>query len=306
MFHSPPLTTVNVTQQTNSSYQETGPQVWNDKILYTNFGGSQDIDIWQKDVDGVAQPLIEAPGQQWLTSFYKNKVTYSSYDETASKYDVHVYDISKNVDTKITNSIDSYDNGVTNGKEVAYLKGGPCGTLYLYNIKKATTKQVADNVCTPKISEDWLIYNGNGTSGPGIYGYNLKNQKYKVIYAGQGPVDTINISDETVIWMKPEGNRYQIMTKDLDSNKQRTLLDTTEYNANNPSISKKYAVWGKSSTPGQAGVEGVDLKTGKLFEVFTEGPHQNTNLETAIEGDTVVWKAWRTGNGDIYSARISK
>lgn len=85
-----------------------------------------------------------------------------------------------------------------------------------------------------------------------------------------------------------------------------TLSETSVYSMSWPSISKRYAVWGKVTSQHVSGIEGVDLKTGEVFEIQEQGPHQNGNISPIISGNIAAWMAWRTGNGDIYAAIINK
>lgn len=55
-----------------------------------------------------------------------------------------------------------------------------------------------------------------------------------------------------------------------------------------------------------SGVEGFDLKNNSVFEIQEQGSHQNGNISPIVDGNIAAWMAWRTGNGDIYSALINK
>lgn len=249
--------------------------------------------------------FFKKPGQQFLDGLYKNLVVYEDFNDNTQKYSVHLYNIKTGHDSLITPGPNSYGSGGTNGKYVVYIDGGVCGKLMLYNIMSKVTSPLAEGVCIPKISGHWVIWHGNGAAGPGIYGYDLSTKQYFEVSVGDGPYDTSSINNNKVVWMTPTGSRYRIMLKDLVSNSVRTLLDTTNYYVNYPAVSRQFVVWGKSISPGVAGVEGIDLKTSQLFEIYPQGPHQNTNLAPAIWGHTAVWQAWRTGNGDIYGATLT-
>jgi hypothetical protein len=208
------------------------------------------------------------------------------------------------LDKLITPGPGNFDSGVTNGQYVAYLNGGACGTLMTYKIASGATSQIATSACTPKISGDNLIWIGTGSQGPGIYGYNLISKKAFTVVTGTG-LDTPNIYQNTVVWVVHGAVQSQIMSKDLSNGKVTTLINAS-YSLDYPAVSSQFVVWGNSHAPGTAGVEGIDLQTKQIFEVFPQGPHQNTNLPTAISGNVAVWSAWRTGNGDIYGATLTK
>lgn len=299
-------TRVEVRQLTNTPYQERDPIVWRDTIAYTNYGGSQGIDIWAHDRKSNNHPLIERPGSQFLDAFNDDLVVYEELDDATQQYAIRLYNTKSKKDIQISSGTGSYGSGGTNGDYVTYIEGGACGKLMLYHIKFRATSQLADTACTPKISKNWVIWNGNGDAGPGIYGYNLDRQRNVEVNVGSGAADTINLFEDAAVWMQTDGTQYKIMYKDLRTGKLLQLLNTSSYYVNYPAVSDKYVVWGKSTAPGQAGVEGINLKSGEVFEIYPQGPHQNTNLTPSIWCDVVTWQAWRTGNGDIYSALIAR
>ena len=49
----------------------------------------------------------------------------------------------------------------------------------------------------------------------------------------------------------------------------------------------------------------IAAKTGEIFEIQEQGPHQNGVIAPQLGGNIAAWMAWRTGNGDIYVAEIN-
>lgn len=295
-----------VFQITNTPYQETHSLIYGNMVVYTTFGGVGGIDIWGYDLETKTNfPIIEKTGQQWVDHLYKNWLVYEDFDGSSQTYDIRLYNLKTKKDELITPGSSSYSSGSTNGKEIVFLDGGACGQLMVYTIKTKVTKKLADDVCIPKVSNRFVIWSGREPSGPGIYGYDLIKDEYIEVNTGEGFADTIDIYKNKVVWMTYTGSRYRIMIKNLVNGKVRTLLDTTDYYVNYPAVSERYVVWGKSLVADTAGVEGIDLKTDQIFEIYPQGPHQNTNLAPAIWKNIAVWGAWRTGNGDIYGSILN-
>ena len=92
----------------------------------------------------------------------------------------------------------------------------------------------------------------------------------------------------------------------LKTKQEQLVYTSPNYWISWPSISNRYAVWGKNTAQHISGVEGIDLRTGQVFEIQEQGQHQNDNMSAFVEGNIVAWMAWRTGNGDIYGASINR
>jgi beta propeller repeat protein len=118
--------------------------------------------------------------------------------------------------------------------------------------------------------------------------------------------DTASIQGHQVVWQEFDGATYSIKLYDTAKRVMQTIVSTSQY-VNYPATDGRWVVWGQSPNvhAGQASIEGYDLQNNQNFELFGLGPQQNTNIIPEISGDTVVWQAWRTGNGDIYGATIS-
>jgi hypothetical protein len=299
-----------VFQLTDTPYQETHAFIDKNLVVYSAFTGAGDhwIDVWGYDLRTHQNfPIIERVGQQWVSGFHENKIVYEQFNDATQRYSIRMYNLKTKKDIGISSDENkTYSSGVTNGREVVYIEGGACGKLWVYPLHHGNDMQLADHACIPRISGHRVFWVGSDPDGSGLHGYDLTSHQHFAVWVGQGAVDTFNVSDDKVIWMQPAASHYKILLKDLRRGTVRTLLDTTDYYVNYPSVSRRFAVWGKSLSPGTAGVEGIDLKTGQIFEVFPQGPHQNTNLATEMYRNTAIWQAWRTGNGDIYGATLKK
>lgn len=301
-------THVNLFQITTDGSQQKDPLIYKNKVVYDSLG-----DIWGFNLDTkVNYPVIEKPGQQYVTGFFKNLIVYEDINEIAVTSDVRLYNLETGKDKVINEESSSYGGGVTNGRFVAYIKGGACGNLYLYNIKKQTSNKIFDLTCSPlRISDDTLIFASTDPQGTNITGYNLKTNKLFDVIADPGYQESANIFKDKVVYLEylsgpAYGDYNAIKMKDLKTGEKKTIYESTTTTIQWPAVSGKYVVWSESSAQHVNGVKAANLKTGEVFEVQPQGPHQNSHTQPSIWKNTAVWMSWRTGNGDIYGAEFSK
>lgn len=301
-FRSPPK--VDVYNLSNTPYSE------------KFFTIHKDIVYWLDSSNGIIygydfskqknSPLFEnqpvLPNLYSIVAYDGRYLVYNIYDNVS--YNINVYDIKKDKVIAITEGSGSRIATDYEERILVYIDGGACGKLYTYNIVTSERKLISEEVCgTANISERFIVWSYAVSSGAGIFGYDLrKDKKYDI---ATGPIyrSSPDISNKKVIWAV-NNNNPQIYIYDLRTNKESLLYKGSNYTVSWPSISKRYAVWGKNTTQHVSGVEGIDLRTGQIFEIQEQGPHQNDNLSAIIDDNIVAWMAWRTGNGDIYGAEI--
>ncbi len=302
-------TSVNLFQITTDGSQQTQPLIDRDLVAYTNHGGSQGIDIWGYDLDNKENfPIIEKSGQQFLTGLHNDLLVYEDVDDL-SNYDVHLYNMKKEEDTEVASGAAAQGGGVTDGKYVVYVNGGACGTIQAYNIKKKTTMQISSSGCSPlSISDGTVVWANGAPGGTNIYGYNFKKNTSLDVVVDPDFQESPNIFNDSVVYVEYTtgalGDYQAIKMKNIHTGEKKTIYETTTSTVQSPSISDKYVVWSESTAQHVGGVQGANLKTGEVFEIQEQGPHQNSHTTTSVWKNTAVWMAWRTGNGDIYGAEF--
>jgi len=305
-------TSVNLFQITTDGSQQKDPIIYNDLVAYTNYGGSGGIDIWIDDLkNNENYPVIEKAGQQFLTGFEDNLIVYEDVDDTTLTSDVRLYNLKTKQDIPIATGSGSQGGGVTNGKEIIYINGGACGTLNVYNLKTKTTAEIYPLTCSPiRISGDIVVFPASDPHGTNIRGYDLKKKQVFDIATDDGFQESPNIFDDNVVWLHYTTGAYgdynAIVIKNLRTKKQNVIYQSSTDTLQYPAISNKYIVWSQSSAQHVGGVMGANIKTGEVFEIQAQGSHQNSHTTPSILKDTAAWMAWRTGNGDIYGAILSK
>lgn len=216
-----------------------------------------------------------------------------------TSFDVTIYDYKNKTYFPVTsqsgnqNAVDYDNQTILYVDEQTY----PCGKLYAYRIPSKIHQLLADNICLPaRISQDIVIW----TEGNTIWGFKLnQNRKFKVTDEASSPAD---IYGNQILWITDNGNPCLVHLKNIITSNEKILYQGNKCDLTWPQLDKRYAVWGKSTEQHIAGVEGIDLFTGEVFTIQEQGPHQNGVISPQIEGNTVAWMAWRTGNGDIYGS----
>lgn len=296
-------TTANTFQITTDGSQQKDSLIQKNIIAYDSLS-----DVWAYDLDTqVNYPLIQKDGEQYLTGFYKNLILYDNIDIGVSTSEVRMYNSETGKDTLIAGGSVSHTGGVTNGKYVIYLDGGACGPIHAYNIKKETDAVISPNGCGPlRISADIVIWGYGAPGGSNIYGYNLDNNLLFDVVSDLGFQESPNIFDDKVVYLDyitgSLGDYNAIKMKDLKSGQESTIYESETSTLQWPAISDKYAVWSESTAQHVNGIKAADLKTGDVFEVQAQGPHQNSHTMPSIWKNMATWMSFRTGNGDIYAS----
>lgn len=305
-------TEVNTFRITTDGSQQTGPLIYRDLVVYTNYGGSDGIDIWGYNLRTKENfPIIEKTGQQFLTGFHRNLVVYEDVDDITLTSDVRLYNLRTGEDILIAGGGGSQGSGVTNGRFVVYIDGGACGKLYVYHLRRKTTTLLTETACHPvRIWRHTVVWNYAAPGGTNVYGYDLLRKKLFDVTTADGFQEAPNIFGNKVVWHHYTSGAYgtyqAIMMKDLRTENEKIIYETTSDSLGWPAIFGRYIVWSQSSEQHVGGVMGSDFRTGEIFEVQEQGPHQNSHTMPSIWRNTAVWMAWRTGNGDIYGANLSK
>jgi hypothetical protein len=173
-----------VFQITNDPAEQNGPLIDDNLVAYTNWAGSQGIDIWGYDLTTKTNfPIIEKAGTQFLDGLHDDLVVYEDFDEGTHTYKIHLYNRSTGEDTLVTPGSASYGSGGTDGTDVVYIDGYACGKLMVYHIKSGLTEQLSGSACTPKISSHNVVWL-DSANGPKILGYHLSSHRQYVVYNG--------------------------------------------------------------------------------------------------------------------------
>ena len=299
-FPSPSLAATTVTdvfRLTFSDQLEDWPVIYKDAICWADPRGG----VYCNDMNSHSefpllkeeQPLSDLFG---LVGIDNRFIVYNRFTEENS-FDVAVYDLKKKEEIRVTDEIGFQWAHDYDDQTLIYTSGGICGNLYSYDIRSEEKTLISEFSCGPaKISQENIVW----TDGTIVYGYDLRIKKLFEIAYGAQP----DIFNQYVVWVQSDGKTNAVYLKNLFTGIEKILHSSDQYDFTWPTISEKYAIWGKSTTQYIAGVEGIDLKTGEIFTLQSQGSHQNSVINPQIAGNIASWMAGRTGNGDIYGAII--
>lgn len=300
-------TVANTFQITTDSSQQTSPFIDKNLAVYTS-----NSDIWGYDFDlNTNFAVLEKDGQQFTTDLFNNLVVYEDMPTGETDSDVRLYNINTGIDTLIAGGSGSEAGGVTNGKYVIYINNGACREIHAYNIKKKTDSMISPSGCQPlRVDGNIVVWPNGAPGGSNIYGYDLMKEELLDIVTDDGFQESPNIFQNKVVWLDYTtgalGDYNAIKVKNLKNGDTQTIYESTTSTLQSPSVSNRYVVWSESTAQHINGIQAADLKTGKVFEVQAQGPHQNSHTSTDIWRNMAVWMSFRTGNGDIYGSEFTK
>lgn len=302
---APPSQSVDVVRLTFNGNRDDWPVIYKDNVYWIDArGGIYGYNFTTKTEFPFFTGVLPFTNLYGLVAFNGRYIVYDSYDNV--NYNVRIYDTKTLEDFAVSDTAVSRYATDIDGNTIAYIEGGGYGDLYLYDINQKASTFIAHNAAVPKISGNtivWYISAGSGTYDIKVFDL-VKKTLIDIPNPNNASRSVPDIDGNKIVYQYNIGTQESIRLFDLVKKQEITLVNTSAYHVNWPAISKKYVIWGKSTQPNVAGVEGVDLQTGEIFEVQSQGSFQNSNLLPYIDGNIAAWFDWRTGNGDIYSSII--
>lgn len=304
-------TKVSLSQITTDGSQQSTPVIFKNKAIWTDWKNSAktDLDIFQYDLNTKKEsPLIVKPGQQWAVGLNEKYVIYNQYfADDPKSYDIRAYNLQTGKELVITDDLGSQEASDFEGSTIIYIDGGACGKLFSYDLNSKVRRLITDTACAPaRIWNNIIVWANAAPNGTNIYGFDRNTSRQFDIVADDGFQEVPDINGDSVVYLDRRSGAYgdynAIKVKNLKTGVTKTLYESSTDALNNPAISNKYAVWSQSSVQHVGGVMAANLKTGEVFEVQSQGPHQNSHTAPSIWENIAVWQAWRIGNGDIYGA----
>lgn len=295
-----------VFQITNNGMQQNGPLIDNNKVVWTDWRGTEGVDIWIYDLKTkIESPLIVKPAHQRAYGFSENKVIY--WDESTTPGSIKVFNIKNSKEIEIARGENLTGANIYQNL-VVYVDGRDGGNLYLVKLNNNQKIFISDKVYNPKIWGNniiWTVVSGGGYYN--IKGYNIITKKFFDISSkNNGYQSAPNIFRFSVAWVDSTPGSYAIYIKNLLSGKEEVVYQSNTSGLASPCISEKYIAWVVDRGVGAHDIFVQNRITKEIIELSNFGPQQPSPTVPNIDNKTVVWMSWHTGNGDIYGALLGK
>lgn len=251
-------------------------------------------------------PANQLPENFFAFKAYDGKyLVYDTYS-LANGYKAFVWDLDTNEHTVLpgeSNSFTAYD--LNQGNIVYMDNDSGTGDIYVYNIV-TKVKRYIDHGAVPRISGNYVTWYNGGGSGYIIKAYDISTEQFiNIPNPDNASRQTPDVYGNKIVFEDTLGNEDSIKLFNISTQSFETLTSSSTYHVSWPTVTENYVVWGKNTAQHVSGVEGINLITKEVFEIQEQGPHQNDNMSPMVLGDIVGWMAWRTGNGDIYGAKLN-
>ncbi|KKH48740.1 NosD domain-containing protein [Methanosarcina sp. 1.H.A.2.2] len=275
------LSTSRETQITfNNSYYNTGPAIYEDRIVWQEYRNDNNPNVWDK-------------------------------------FDIHMYNLSTSKETQITNS-GRASNPAIYGNRIVYIdKRNGNSDVYLYDLSTSNEIQITKNgsASSPDIYGNRIVWQDNrdnkGYSNSDIYLYDLSNSTKTQITTNESDQKYPAIYGDKIVWEDWRNRNADIYMYDLSlSEETRITIKGSSYI---PAIYEDRIVWQDN----RRGYPNNDIY---MYNLSTHTETQITSNKSwkgnfAIYGYRIVWDDLRNGhsmhddpyaNADIYMCTVSE
>ena len=273
------LSTSTETQITTNEVDQYFPDIYGERIVWTNERNQVNSDIYIYNLSTKMQTCITTSGKAYHPKIYGDRIVWEDFrngnTQDWSNPDIYMYDLSTSKETQITT--DKFDQS--------------CPVIY-------------GNII---VWEDYR--NGNYD----IYVYDLFTSKKTKITANESNQAYPAVYGDRIVWDDYRNGNTDIYMYNLSTSKE-TQITTNESSQDSPVIYMDKIVWNDNRNEGSNISDGdwhnidiymYDLSTSTETQVTTNGSIQ---WDPAIYGDKIVWrddpKHWEDVS-NIYMCTIS-
>lgn len=300
-------TSVDSFRITYNGKQQNGPIIYKDVVMWTDWRGPGGLNIYAYNFKTKTEyPVIISEYHDRVAGHNEHYVLYNHILPGGDYKEIRVLDLRTNEDYKVLDATVYLSATSLYHDKFTYLHDGADGDLYVYDLKTKQSQLIDNGYCSgPKIYGNYIAW--TISTGPGWYDVKafdlVKNQFINLPPVPEGSFRSlVDFYKGQVIMNQFQDGERALISYDLKNGKMELLHQGPR--VGRAAISENYLVWGRSTDKHIARVEGMDLKTGEIFEIMPQGPQSNAAVGLSIYKNTVVWMAWRTGNGDIYGAEL--
>lgn len=293
-------------QVTDDSHQENSPAIFNQWVVYSDWGGA-DVDLRIYNLRNKKdKTLITDAGHQTSADIWNKTVVYQSCNvdcdiygvniKTKEKFPVAVLPDSEQVSPAIFGHLVVWSDNRNGNYDI-----------YGYNLitteEFAITDDLIDNH-KPRIWGNKVVWYTH--LGGGFYiieGYDLlTKQKFDIAAVNNGYQQSPDIFNNQVVWIDTQNGKAKVYYKNLLTGQEKVLTDSGGKSL--PKIYGRYVTWVDNEGVAAHNIYAYDLILGRVVQISDDRTQQASPTIPDIWGNTIVWMSWHTGNGDIYAARV--
>lgn len=227
---------------------------------------------------------------------------YHTYPDISSDYitwwdgyNIYFYDISKSIETQITNESYGQRDPAIYDNKIVWLSTTPDPGIFIYDISNGKKAKISIGNSEMDIFGDKVVYMSYRDRDFGVYMYDISSEIETKI-TPDNPLNDIGapaINGKYIVWsQKSKIHMYDISTA------TETIITPNTNENDNPDIFGNYIVWEREYR--DEGIYMYDISTGIETQIKT-----GLSSNPKIYGNYVVWEDWRNRNNDIYMYDIS-
>ncbi len=250
------------------------------------------------DTDGDRTIQITANGTASRPDVSGDRIVWDDYRNGNS--DIYMYDISTEIETRITTNTANQYGPAISGDRIAWMdyRNGP-RDIYMYDISTGIETRITTNTAdkyTPAISGDRIVWHDYRNGNWDIYMYDISTEIETRITTNTADQYGPAISGDRIVWHDYRNGNYDIYMYDI-STEIETRITTNTADQYASAISGGRIVW-EDYRNGPPDIYMYDISTGIETSITTNTADQ---YGPAISGDRIVWMDYR----NIYMYDIS-
>lgn len=303
---------------------QTRPAIWGDLVVWEDYraANSEDFisDIYLVDLgSGVERRLTRDPTDQEEPAIWEHRVVWTDgrrSDEGGAQYDIYLFDVRTGEETRLTTDEGLVWKPDIHGDRVVWWdqRSDPEGGIYLLDLSTSTRTQITSKGGAPRIWGDRVVWTeGRGCSS--VFGcrnevmvYDIRTGLVEQLTDRHSIKEEVSIWEHRVVWSErgrhSDGSLddWDIHMLELGAGPDVALAESDRPEIK-PRIFGDLVVWLEQF--GDHGADGtfltvLDLSNGELRRLGGAG-HQDW---PAIHERQLVWADARSGDSEIYAARI--
>jgi len=293
-----------IIQITTSKAKQHQVNIFENMLVWTDErGGNKDIYLYNIDT-GKETQITDDPADQYQPSIYGDNIVWT--DERNGHQDIYRYDLRIKKEFRLTVSPrDQYDPQAY--VDAVVWSDNKFGNDYspdvvLYEIPTGTEIKLTTGIerhDSADVSDDIIVYRNYINYYPDITYYNIQSKQTIRVTADQTLQHEPAVSGKRLVWTEVDRRGTKnIVMHDIETKKTSSITDN-EKSKSKPDIFGKTIVWEQGN-----GKKSIFLHNTGTKETVDLSRHLSNQFAPKIYGNIVAWTDERTGNKDIFIAKL--